>query len=94
MKRGACLVKAEHCVNGDRDQQYGDPEDSFERIAEYWKTYLGNQVEIGAEDVAIMMILFKIARLEGSEYKSADTWVDIAGYAACGCEIATKGMPD
>ena len=92
MKRGQCLIRADHAVNGERDQQYGDPGKNFERIAEYWGTYLGTQ--IGPEDVAIMMMLVKIARLEGSEYKHKDSWVDIAGYAACGCEIATEGAEE
>lgn len=94
MNRKKVLETADKAVNGDRDTQYGNPEDSFERIAEYWQTYLEDKVNIGAEDVAIMMILFKIARLEGSEYLHQDSWVDIAGYAACGCEIATKGMAE
>lgn len=38
-----------------------------------------------------MMILFKVARLIGSNYNSMDSWVDIIGYAACGGEIASKG---
>ena len=92
MNRAMLLQRADKMVNGERDVQYGNPKDSFERIAEYWQTYLEDKVNIGAEDVAIMLILMKIARLEGSEYLHQDSWVDIAGYAACGCEIATKGM--
>ena len=40
--------------------------------------------EIGPEDVACMMTLFKIARLQGSGYKSRDSWIDAIGYLACG----------
>ena len=40
-----------------------------------------------AKDVAVMMVLFKTARIAtGTE--TDDCFVDIAGYAACGGEIA------
>ena len=77
------LEKARQCVCGDRDMQYGSPEESFKRIADYWSVYLGNTVS--AKDVAIMMILFKVAREENKD--KADNWIDIAGYAACGGEL-------
>lgn len=40
-----------------------------------------------APDVAGCMIALKLARLSTSTSK-ADTWIDIAGYAALGAEIA------
>lgn len=86
MTREEILEKAKQIVSGDRDQQYGQPEDNFANVAAFWSNYLDTQ--IGAEDVAAMMILFKVARLIGSDYKSVDSWIDIAGYAACGGEIA------
>jgi len=36
-------------------------------------------------DVALMMALLKIARLKGNPIHG-DSWVDLAGYAACGAE--------
>lgn len=42
--------------------------------------------DLRPEDVAVMMILLKIARVAGGHGKS-DNWVDIAGYAACGGEV-------
>lgn len=89
MTRKEILVEAEKCVCSDRNLQYGEPEDNFNTIAKLWSAYL--DTDIGAEDVAIMMCLFKIARLTGSCYKSKDSWVDLIGYAACGGEIATRG---
>lgn len=83
VKREDILEKARQCVCGDRDHQYGSPEESFNRIADYWSTFLGK--EISAKDVAIMMILFKIAREEHST--KTDNWVDMCGYAACGGEL-------
>lgn len=82
--REEILEKARQCVSGDRDHQYGSPEESFSRIAKYWSDYLDKN--ISPKDVAIMMILFKIAREEHSS--KLDNWVDICGYASCGGEIA------
>lgn len=88
MTREETLDTAKRIVTGKRDDEYGGPEDNFSRIAALWSAYLGT--DIGAEDVAIMMVLLKISRLAASFYESMDSWVDIAGYAACGAEIATR----
>ena len=88
MTREETLDNAKRIVTGRRDDEYGGPEDNFARIAALWSAYLGT--DIGAEDVAIMMVLLKISRLAASYYESTDSWVDIAGYAACGAEIATR----
>lgn len=93
MKRGECLDKANSIVNGERQKNYGTPENNFQRIAELWTSYLQNREEehldyLSAKDVAIMMILMKVARLM-NDPKHEDSWTDIAGYAACGCEITT-----
>ena len=85
--RKRVLREAERCVCGQREQDYGTPEDNFGRIAEFWTTYMG--VEFGTVDVAIMMALLKIARIS-ENLQHMDSWVDLAGYAACGGEIAGK----
>ena len=85
MNRQEILEKAEKCVCGERDLDYGTPENNFSCIAEMWSTYLG--CPITAEDVSAMMILLKVARIVGGS-KSIDNWVDIAGYAACGGEVS------
>ena len=96
MTREEILEQAHKCVCGDRDEQYGSPEDSFRMIADLWVPYLkekcvsrGAIVDIEPEDVAAMMVLFKMARVSTGSY-SADSWVDTAGYAACGGEIGGK----
>lgn len=88
MTRKEFLLAADKRICGDRDEQYGKPEDNFENIAKLWSGYL--EVDIGPEDVAIMMCLFKIARLKDSFYEDKDSWFDLIGYAACGGEIATR----
>ena len=89
MTRIEILDLANECVCGDRNLQYGEPEDNFNAIAKLWSAFL--DIPISAPQVATMMCLFKIARLKGSCYASKDSWVDLIGYAACGGEIATRG---
>lgn len=85
--RKSILEDAEKCVCGHREEDYGSPEDSFATIAELWTTYSGHLFT--AVDVAMMMALLKIARIAGGR-GSEDSFVDLAGYAACGGEIWSK----
>ena len=80
--RGSVLSEAINVINGDRQDVYGSPEDSFKLIAHYWNIYLQHMNKqiyaVEAKDVAIMMTLFKIAR-EANQHKR-DNIVDAAGY--------------
>ena len=87
MNRATCLKKADECVNGKREQDYGSPESNFLKIADLWSAYYG--VPFSPTDVAMMMALLKIARIQTGT-ATEDSFVDLAGYAACGCEIATE----
>lgn len=87
MTRKECLDAAAGCVLKDRQNQYGGPENNFERIAQMWNGYLGTN-SIKPWDVAAMMGMLKMARARFNP-KYADNWVDMAGYAACGIECAT-----
>lgn len=89
--REKVLADAKRCVCGERDQSYGGPEDSFLRIANLWTAYHG--AEFTPVDVAVMMSLLKVARL-ASNPQHMDSWVDLAGYAACGGEIAGKEVQE
>lgn len=89
-KREECLRRANEIVNGQREQQYGSPEDNFKMIAEMWSAYL--EADVSAVDVAMMMALLKIARIRSGSF-TEDSFIDLAGYAACGFEIATKANP-
>lgn len=80
MDRIDILDSAKTIVTG-REQQHGDVESSFARIAQMWAAYLDRRIT--AQDVCAMMILLKAARI-ASGHQNDDNWVDIAGYAACG----------
>lgn len=84
MKRKEVLEAALRCVCGDREQDYGSPENNFKKIAEFWSTYLS--YELSPVDVAAMLALLKIARIASGNAKD-DNWIDLAGYAACGGEL-------
>lgn len=93
--RADILDAAKSIVTGEREQQYGRPEDNFRIIGEMWETYIrarcvtGDGIDILPEDVAIMMALLKIARIASGNYK-VDSYIDLAGYAACAGECAGR----
>lgn len=89
MTRKEILAEAEKCVCSDRNLQYGEPEDNFNTIAEFWSTFL--DIHITAPQVAAMMILLKTARIKSSTGRDKDSWVDVAGYSACGGELMFGG---
>lgn len=85
------LKEAEKCVLQDRNKTYGEPENAFNPVAQFWTTYLEATFSkrepkmLYPEDIPIMMVLFKIARqIENPVY--SDNYIDMAGYAACAAE--------
>ena len=87
-RRLAVLEKATAIVSGAREATYGGPEQSFRTIADLWAVYLGRAV--APHDVAAMLALLKLARLKHSNGNHEDSWVDLAGYAACGAECVEQ----
>lgn len=94
--RKEILQAAERCVCGDRDASYGGPEDSFALIASLWEPIIRARcvspwadVNVDAATVALLMAEIKIARA-ATNVGHMDSWVDLAGYAACGGEIAAN----
>lgn len=91
MTREQVLLDALEKVSGEREQDYGRPENSFRGIANLWNEWLSARglpgtTIITPADVAAMMALMKLARLSNN-MGHRDSWVDLAGYAACGAEI-------
>lgn len=94
MTRTEILEAANRIVCGERETQYGAPEDNFAVIALLWNAYLygvggAGGIELDRTDVAAMMALLKIARISSGSGKD-DNWIDLAGYAACGGELMAK----
>ena len=98
MARSEILEAAHDCVCGKREQDYGKPEDNFNTIGLLWSVYLNAAHPeytkafpyngITAKDVATMMALLKVARIATGS--SPDSFVDLAGYAACAGEISAR----
>ena len=96
--RQQILEEAVNIVTGERQEQYGQPEDNFATIADMWNAYIERSRQskkalwhLNARNVADMMILMKVARLAAGGTR--DSYVDVAGYAACGGEILEEEKP-
>lgn len=66
-----------------RGKEYGDYRQNFTDIAALWTAYLAHQVT--PHDVAMLMVLLKIARAKKSPLQKKaycpDTYLDIGGYS-------------
>lgn len=96
MKKAELLKEALGIVEK-RGLAYGKPENNFKRIAGLWELYVNQReshtnvfISITETDVAAMMVLMKVARLM-EKPDHLDSWLDIAGYAACGAEVSQAG---
>lgn len=74
------LLEAQRLTFGDRNNQYGPPDQDFMRIAAMWGALKG--VEFTPQDVAMFQICVKLSRQ--THQNKRDNWVDMAGYAGCG----------
>jgi len=74
------LEEALRLTRGDRQNQYGPPDQDFRRTADMWTALKG--VKFEPKDVAMFTICMKLSR--ETHQKKRDNWVDIAGYARCG----------
>jgi hypothetical protein len=94
--RASALNEARDLITGDRNNQYGPPTQDFQRTADLLNAlgYRRMDVQRGAtkilsSDVAIIVAQVKVSRIMHSRGKR-DSWVDLAGYAACGYECAVE----
>jgi hypothetical protein len=86
------LLHTAELVGGQRERDYGDKVKSHARIAHLWNYWLNSQGMnslINPYDVAMMMMLLKVARLMNAP-GHADSHVDIAGYASILEEISSE----
>ncbi|WNY15116.1 hypothetical protein SEA_MACGULLY_11 [Rhodococcus phage MacGully] len=87
------LRDATNTINGERQDQYGNAEDSFAVIGEFWSTYIrakyGVQLALDAIDTALLLDLMKTARLTQTA-THRDSFVDKAGYSALGWRAVTQ----
>lgn len=72
------LADAHKVITGPRQEDYGTPSESFNRIATFWSAYLG--ITVTPHDVINLMILLKVSRARNGFHR--DSYLDIIGYAA------------
>ncbi len=90
--RESVLDEAKGLITGDRNNTYGPPHQDFQRSASAATAYGyrgPDGRELQAHDIAILVSLVKISRLMWTPGKR-DSWVDMAGYAACGYECVVE----
>jgi len=85
--RASILDAAHAAVTVDRSATHGAPEDSFGAIARVWSARLGIQLQ--PYHVCIMLADLKACRAWANP-DHVDNWVDLAGYAACGGDVAKR----
>lgn len=96
LTRRRILETAVSCVCRDRNNLYGSPEDNFAQIAARWNAHIKNKygidIVLDPTSVAIMMTDVKLARIEHNP-SVEDSWIDAAGYVACGAGIELVKKP-
>lgn len=90
-ERGRAIAEeALRIINGERQDRYGNPEDTFRVIGDLWGAYLRalepSMPPLMSEDVANMMVLLKMARIACGKY-CMDNDVDMLGYAMLGADM-------
>ena len=94
LPRETILNLAAKAVNGPRQDDYGSPRENFERVARMFNCYKGAAFDkLTAEDVAVLNIIQKLSRLSETPGHK-DSWVDVAGYASLGYEVAITSDAD
>lgn len=87
MTREEVLRKATECVCGQREDDYGKPENNIGMISRLWSEY--TEQYISPVDVCMMMAMLKIARIKNG-IMTEDSFVDLCGYGAIGGEISSN----
>lgn len=81
------LQRADDIIHGERQDQYGNPEMSFEIISDFWNLHnkwrkiRKGDAPYDNEDSAMMLDLMKHARMYGQVWHG-DNAVDACGYLA------------
>jgi hypothetical protein len=83
------LAEASCLINGDRQNTYGDIDESWERIGRIWAAILRMEEDIAPYTVGCMLAAMKISRI-ANDPKHADNYVDAAAYIAGAGSLATE----
>lgn len=99
-RREEILHGATIAVTQQRNNTYGPPTQDFDRTARILNAIgfrivdsTGEPLPISSHHIAIIQIAVKLSRLTWSP-THRDSWIDVAGYAACGFECAMEGLSE
>lgn len=101
MTRSELLHAAEVCVCGQREEDYGTPEDSFRVIGELWETYIKEKC-VGDPEAEVCIVPEDVAALlkELKDARQTVELMDACGKRVCsseehwGCPYGNEGMTD
>ena len=85
MKTQAYIDRAKDIVSTDREKTHGNKKINHDNIAKMWSAYL--DFDISGRDVALMMVLLKVARTKAGSHNT-DDYVDMGGYSRIAGELA------
>lgn len=93
VKAHEIATQAADLIGGDRERTHGDKAVNFANIARLWSAWFRTRpdifvAELTGADVAKLMVLLKIARMESGEFNRDDA-TDACGYAAIAGELST-----
>jgi hypothetical protein len=97
LPRAEILDEAKRLITKERNNHYGPPTQDFRRAADILNAlgFLIQGQPIETHHIAMIQAAVKLSRLTWSPDKR-DSWVDLAGYAACGyeCYITDTGTDE
>ena len=77
IQKESILLQADKIVNGDRNEQYGDPNIAFEEYRTILKATFG--IDLTSAQICKVLMAIKLGRMK-YKYKE-DSLVDLCGYA-------------
>jgi hypothetical protein len=83
------LAEASCLIGGNRQDTYGDIDESWERIGKLWAAVLELDEPIPAHTVACMLALMKISRI-ANDPTHTDNYIDACAYVAGAGQLATS----
>ena len=89
MHRAEVLDRVKTLICQDRNGIHGLPEQTHGAIADLWNSLLmakGAKIQLDAQDVAVMMVLFKVARYTMNA-SHEDNVLDMVAYPAIAGEL-------
>lgn len=83
------LAQASYLIQNDRQTQYGDIDESWEKIGKLWGVLLNLDDPISPSMVGIMLATMKLSRIS-NQPSHEDSYIDALAYVAGAGQIASE----